>query len=96
MTHHGVRTRSDPDHLPERELCGLVEKPGRSSWCGPDFTGTADPTARKAAWDKMQALFYEQVPAMKVGDAYSYDIASRKLKGIDPTRVLAAFWNVSN
>ena len=43
------------------------------------------PEARKAVWDKIQALFYEQVPAMKVGDAYAYDIASPKVKGFAKT-----------
>ena len=33
---------------------------------------------------------------MKVGDAYSYDIASPKLKGMgDPTVFWPHFWNVS-
>jgi peptide/nickel transport system substrate-binding protein len=61
-----------------------------------EFIGTADPAARKAAWDKIQALFYEQVPAIKVGDAYSYDIASTKLQGMGAHTVLwPHFWNVS-
>lgn len=61
-----------------------------------EFVGTADPDARKAAWDKIQALFYEQVPAIKVGDAYSYDIASPRLKGMGEHTVLwPHFWNVS-
>ena len=56
------------------------------------FTGTADPAAREKAWAEMQALFYEQVPAIKVGDAYSYDIASQKLKGMGEfDRAVAAF-----
>jgi peptide/nickel transport system substrate-binding protein len=61
-----------------------------------EFIGTADPVARKAAWDKIQALFYQQVPAIKVGDAYSYDIASPKVKGMGAHTVLwPHFWNVS-
>ena len=43
--------------------------------------------------DKIQSLIYEQVPVMKVGDAYTYDIASPKLKGLNPNG--PAFWNVS-
>jgi peptide/nickel transport system substrate-binding protein len=40
-------------------------------------------------------LIYEQVPAIKVGDAYSYDIASKKLKGMGDSTVLwPHFWNV--
>ncbi|MBR0839930.1 ABC transporter substrate-binding protein [Bradyrhizobium liaoningense] len=54
---------------------------------------STDPSARKATWDKIQALIYEQVPVMKVGDAYTYDIASPKLRGLNPNGPV--FWNVS-
>ena len=58
-----------------------------------ELVNSSDPAARKATWDKIQALIYEQVPVMKVGDAYTYDIASPKLKGLNPNG--PAFWNVS-
>ena len=52
---------------------------------------------REKAWSELQALVYEQVPAIKVGDAYSYDIASKKLTGMgDSTVMWPHFWNVSN
>ena len=37
--------------------------------------------ARKETWDKIQTLFYEQVPAMKSGDAYTaiFDIGDKKV-----------------
>jgi peptide/nickel transport system substrate-binding protein len=54
---------------------------------------TTDPAARKSTWGKIQSLIYEQVPVMKVGDAYTYDIASPKLKGLNPNGPV--FWNVS-
>jgi peptide/nickel transport system substrate-binding protein len=54
---------------------------------------STDPAARKSTWDKVQALIYEQVPVMKVGDAYTYDIASPKLRGLNPNGPV--FWNVS-
>jgi peptide/nickel transport system substrate-binding protein len=60
-----------------------------------DFTSTADLAQRKAVWDKIQALFYEQVPAMKVGDAYAYDILSPKLEGIGTPLFWPVFWNAS-
>ena len=45
---------------------------------------------------RSRRLFYEQVPAMKVGDAYSYDIASPKTEGDGRLDVLwPHFWNVS-
>ena len=60
------------------------------------FTGTMDPAEREKVWSQLQALFYEQVPAIKVGDAYSYDIVSKKVKGMGETSVLwPHFWNVS-
>ena len=58
-----------------------------------ELVNSSDQTARKATWDKIQALIYEQVPVIKVGDAYTYDIASPKLKDLNPNG--PAFWNVS-
>lgn len=58
-----------------------------------ELVNSSDPAARKATWDKIQTLLYEQVPVMKVGDAYTYDIASPKLKGLNSNG--PAFWNVS-
>jgi peptide/nickel transport system substrate-binding protein len=55
-----------------------------------------DAAARAKIWAELQALVYEQVPAIKVGNAYSYDIASKKLKGMGNSTVLwPHFWNVS-
>ncbi len=58
-----------------------------------ELVNSSDPAARKATWDKIQTLLYEQVPVMKVGDAYTYDIASPKLQGLNPNGPV--FWNVS-
>ena len=61
-----------------------------------DFTGTADVAKRVAAWHKLQALIYEEVPAMKTGDVYSYNLASPKLKGLaDKSMFWPHFWGVS-
>lgn len=60
------------------------------------FTGTSDLAVRREAWSELQALIYEQVPTMKVGDVYSYNIASPKLKGLgDSTLIWPHFWGVS-
>jgi peptide/nickel transport system substrate-binding protein len=60
------------------------------------LNGTDDQSARLKAWADIQAKFYEVVPAIKVGDAYSYDIASPKLKNLGKSTVLwPHFWNVS-
>ncbi len=60
------------------------------------FTGTADIDARRNAWSDLQALIYDQVPAVKTGDVYSYNIASPALKGIgDSTVIWPHFWGVT-
>lgn len=60
------------------------------------FTATSDPAERQAIWGEIQALIYEQVPTMKTGDVYTYNIASPKLKGLaDATLIWPHFWNVS-
>jgi peptide/nickel transport system substrate-binding protein len=61
-----------------------------------EFTGALDMQARKAAWEKIQALVYEQVPIIKTGDQYFYDIYSPKVQGIGDTQLIwPKFWGVS-
>ncbi len=60
------------------------------------FTETNDPDARKATWGDIQSLIYEQVPTMKTGDVYTYNIASPALSGIEETTLIwPHFWGVS-
>jgi len=60
------------------------------------FTASSDPAERQAIWADIQALIYEQVPTMKTGDVYTYNIASPKLSGLgDATLIWPHFWNVS-
>ncbi|PCH80898.1 MAG: peptide ABC transporter substrate-binding protein [Hyphomicrobiales bacterium] len=60
------------------------------------FTASSDPAERKAIWSEIQAQIYEQVPVMKTGDVYTYNIASPKLKGLsESTLIWPHFWNVS-
>lgn len=95
VTHHGF--------VPDPILVTFMNETYPGWWNTPEraklvaaFTGTADPEARLKIWAELQALIYEQVPAIKVGDAYSYDIASKKLKGMGDSTVLwPHFWNVS-
>ncbi len=60
------------------------------------FTESSDPAERQAIWSEIQGLIYEQVPTMKTGDVYSYNIASPKLQGLgEATLIWPSFWNVS-
>ena len=60
------------------------------------FTATNDPADRKATWAGIQSLIYTQVPTMKTGDVYTYNIASPKLAGIESTTLIwPHFWGVS-
>ena len=61
-----------------------------------EFTSAMDMPARKAAWEKIQALLYEQVPIIKSGDGYIYDIYSPKMQGIGESQLIwPRFWGVS-
>lgn len=60
------------------------------------FTASSDPAERQAIWSDIQALIYEQVPTMKTGDVYTYNIASPALNGLgEATLIWPHFWNVS-
>jgi peptide/nickel transport system substrate-binding protein len=61
-----------------------------------EFTGVSDPKERKAIWDQIQALVYEEVPICKVGDQYHYDISSPKVQGIGETQLIwPKMWGVA-
>jgi peptide/nickel transport system substrate-binding protein len=95
FTHHGfvpdpilisVMNDSYPGWWTTDEKTALADK----------FTSTSDPTERQAIWGDIQALIYDQVPTMKTGDVYTYNIASPELKGLgDATLIWPHFWNVS-
>ncbi|WP_226781198.1 ABC transporter substrate-binding protein [Oceaniglobus trochenteri] len=78
MTHHGP--------APDPVLLTLMNDSYPGWWqtdekheLAAKFTGTSDLEKRQAAWAELQALIYEQVPAVKVGNVYSFDIASPNL-----------------
>ncbi|MGI9334322.1 MAG: ABC transporter substrate-binding protein [Gammaproteobacteria bacterium] len=62
-----------------------------------ELTGTVDANQRKQVWSKIQALMYEQVPVVKPGDVYIFDVASPRLAGLPDTVELnwPRFWGVS-
>ena len=60
------------------------------------FTESSDPAERQAIWAEIQELIYHQVPTMKTGDVYTYNIASPDLNGLgEATLIWPHFWNVS-
>lgn len=94
FTHHGF--------VPDPILISAMNDDYPGWWATPEkaelkarFTASADPAERQAIWAELQALIYEQVPTMKTGDVYTYNIASPKLTGIDSsTLIWPSFWNV--
>ena len=61
-----------------------------------EFTQAIDPKQRKAIWDQIQALIYEEVPICKTGDQFTYNIYSPKVQGIGATQLIwPKLWGVS-
>lgn len=61
-----------------------------------DFTSGLDAAKRMEALEKLQALFYQEVPLVKTGDMFTYDIFSPRVQGIGSSTLLNfnRFWNV--
>ena len=95
FTHHGA--------VPDPSLITVLNESYPGWWATPTkiaakdaFIGTADVGIRRDAWEQLQALIYDEVPAMKTGDVYSYNIVSPKVQGMgDNTLLWAHFWGVS-
>ncbi|MCA1242197.1 ABC transporter substrate-binding protein [Stappia stellulata] len=94
FTHHGF--------VPDPILISVMNDNYPGWWTTPEkaalkakFTESADPAERQKLWGEIQALIYEQVPTMKTGDVYTYNIASTKLTGLgEATLIWPHFWNV--
>jgi len=95
FTHHGT--------VPDPVLLTPLNDTYPGWWTTPEkqalkdeFTGTSDKAARIKTWTKIQALMYQQVPAMKTGEIYAYNIASPKLKGLlEKTIFWPSLWGVT-
>ena len=61
-----------------------------------DFTSAFDSAKQMEATEKLQALFYEEVPLVRTGGQFSYDIFTPKVQGIGSCTLLIfnRFWNV--
>jgi peptide/nickel transport system substrate-binding protein len=61
-----------------------------------ELTSALTPAKQLEAMEKLQTLFYEEVPLVRTGDQYTYDVFSPKLRGI-PSSTLLLFnklWGV--
>lgn len=95
FTHHGF--------VPDPILLSVMNDEYPGWWATPEkaalkakFTASANPKERQAIWADLQKTIYQQVPTMKTGDVYTYNIATPKLKGLtDSTLIWPHFWNVS-
>ena len=95
FTHHGF--------VPDPILISVMNDNYPGWWATPEkkalkdrFTASSDPVERQKIWAEIQTLIYEQVPTMKTGDVYTYNIASPGLKGIgSQTLIWPSFWNVT-
>lgn len=95
FTHHGF--------VPDPILISVMNDNYPGWWATPEkaelkaaFTASSDPAERVEIWSQIQSLIYEQVPTMKTGDVYTYNIASPELDGLgEATLIWPHFWNVS-
>ena len=60
------------------------------------FTKVLDQKQRLEIWNKIQTLVYEEVPIMKTGDIFSYDIMAPKVEGFGKTQLpWPRIWGIS-
>ncbi|MGQ9366213.1 ABC transporter substrate-binding protein [Azospirillum sp. ST 5-10] len=85
--------------VPEPSLITFVNPSYPGWWDTPEkqkalaaFNTEMDPAKRHDRWADLQALFYEQVPTIKVGDFYNLAAASKSLKNYTPMP-WPFFWN---
>jgi peptide/nickel transport system substrate-binding protein len=69
-------------------------------WCHEDkeqwmetLARESDPRKRRAMWEKVQAIFYEDVGRVKFGDYFGLEAVRREVQGYRPTNELN-LWNV--
>ena len=95
MTHHGT--------IPDPVLLTVMNDTYPGWWASDEkhalaaeLTGSSDLEARGETWGELQALIYEQVPVVKVGDVYSFDIASPQLTTAwEEAPAFPFFWGAS-
>ena len=97
LTHHGP--------VPDPSLLTPLSPTYPGWWDTPEknalvdaFNRATDFGERYTIWEQIQALWYEYVPVIKLGDAFTLDISSTQVKGLDdphhPALLWPYFWNV--
>ena len=95
MTHHGPS--------PDPVLLTFMNDTYPGWWTSAEkqeaaaaLVGASDLAAREAAWADVQSLVYEQTPAVKVGDVFSFDIGSPQLEtSWERAPAFPYFWGAS-
>lgn len=60
------------------------------------YVAETDPEKQAKIWSDIQALTYEQIPVIKTGDCYEFDVYSVRLTGLDERVPLwPCFWRVT-
>jgi peptide/nickel transport system substrate-binding protein len=93
FTHHGF--------VPDPILFSFMSETYPGWWATKEkldlkaaFTSTTDQAKRKEIWSKLQSLMYDQVPIVKNGDIFTYNIATPKLTGVGKSSLIwPQFWN---
>lgn len=85
--------------VPEPSLGGVIQCNWPGWWCHPvkdallqAMMREPDFKTRYALWEKVQALFWEDVPVVKFGDAFLLNMKRAELKGFRPLPHMF-FWN---
>ena len=61
-----------------------------------EYVGATSDDAKIEAWSKIQELTYEQIPIIKLGDTYEYDVYAKGLQGFEENApIWPHFWGVS-
>jgi peptide/nickel transport system substrate-binding protein len=84
---------------PEPTAISVIPCQGQGWWCPEEkekalaaVSRESDQKKRKAAWDRVQAVFYEDVGAIKYGDFFPLGVMRKELRGHQPTAEMA-LWN---
>jgi peptide/nickel transport system substrate-binding protein len=95
----GWSPRFDPFQVTTSLQCGSI---GSFGYCSEEMdklldtiNSGIDVEARKAAWDSLQKLVWDDLPVLRIGDYFEAEGSRTTLSGYSPFYVTPRFWNVS-